>query len=463
MKNEKLASAMLALFALSFLPIYAQSDKTELNLAFDVLKGKNNSKDKKWAVNTLQESQVQEKDAYVQNVLGIAYLHGLGVEPDTVTAIQYFEQSGTLGYNLAYHNLGMMYKYNKNGKPNYEKAFDAFYKGALNNNPTNCYNCGYMKYKGLGTEQDYEGAVKLFKKAADSNHASAMYMLGLCLRNGYGIEIDTAMSNHYLREASKLGQKDAMSELLNTIPENKTVSQEEQVFPEAPEEMPLIDVFVPNNQQNISGNYEGFMVTYDWSGKYSISEKSLSAFIVCDGNSLSGLWVQEKDTIPFSAHFDDNKSIIFEDTEFELYDRYSRKYKSKYRFDKIDMSYNNGYMVGQLRLYSLREQEPDRPMYFCLTNIDLLRINNRDNNSNQLTVYSMPNSDQIVLKFILTEEVPNVNVSFYSRTGINVLNYKYGGLNAGEQILSINPPLDNGYYSIKIMAGNQQFQSMIVK
>ena len=61
---------------------YGQTSKYQMRLAVDILKGKDVSTTKEWAVETLEKSLEEDKDAYAMNVLGIAYLHGIGVEAD---------------------------------------------------------------------------------------------------------------------------------------------------------------------------------------------------------------------------------------------------------------------------------------------------------------------------------------------------------------------------------------------
>ena len=205
MKRQLLSSFIFIAGVLSTVPSFGQTDKNEWRLAVDVLKGKNTSKDKEWAANLLIESQTYEKDAFIQNVLGVAFLHGIGVKADTARAISYFKESGAMGYTQAFHNLGMYYKYATGGKQDFEKAYEAFKNGADAGNPNNCYNCGFMLYKGLGCQQNYKAAIDQFLRAANLNHASAMFMLGLCYRNGFGVEADTTIANIYLRNAARLG------------------------------------------------------------------------------------------------------------------------------------------------------------------------------------------------------------------------------------------------------------------
>jgi hypothetical protein len=464
MRKTLFASLLLATTVLSPFTTFGQTDKDEWRLAVDVLKGKDKTRDKSWAFQLLSESQIYERDAFVQNVLGIAYLHGLGTTPDTTRAIVCFEEAGVLGYTPAYHNLGMLYKYAPRDRQDFRKAYDAFAAGAEAEDPSCCYDCGFMKYKGLGCKQDYAGSIDMFEKAAVFDHAPSLYMLGLCYRNGYGVEADTAIANFYLRQSADLGFPDAMEELLTEKPENHGAVNyaTSDATISYPDEMPFIEPFLPLDSKVMTGSYQGLLVTYDWSGKSVISEKPLHVDMVVARDTASGLWIQGTDTLSFSASIGEEGDFRFVESEKDLFDRYSPSFTSKYRFEKVDMNYCRGYVTGQLRLYSLDEREPDRPMYVCLRKSDASGSGYGEDEFSKIVAYSDPYSDRITLKFELSESVPSVQVLIYNRMSLNVGSFKYGAMDAGVNSLTFSPNLSDGYYVIYVQAGKQKFQAVIV-
>lgn len=434
-------------------------------LAVDVLKGKDKSKEKSWAFSLLSESQEGEKDAFVQNVLGIACLHGIGTEADTVAAVSHFEESGALGYPLAWHNLGMYYKYASDGRQDFQKASEAFRKGAETGDPSCCYDYAFMKYKGLGCRQDYAGAVELFGRAADFNHAPSIYMLGLCYRNGYGVEADTAIGNLYLRDAAGLGYRDAAAELLNEEPENRSVWNCATAggAEEYPETMPEIEAGVPLNSKVMTGSYQGLLVTYDWSGEYVLTEKPLMLDMQVQRDTARGVWIQGRDTVRFAASVGTDGSFLFAGVEKELDDRYSPGFTSRYRFEQVDMNYCRGYITGRLRLYSLDEMEPERPMYVALKKDGLTEgADAGEDEFAKIVAYSDPYSSRITLKFELSEAAESVRVGIYDRTSVCAGTFSYGAMEAGVNTLTLYPNLRAGYYVIYVTAGTQKFQAVIV-
>ena len=466
MKKNLLTGFVLVTTSLSVLPVFGQPDKEEMRLAVDVLKGKDVSRDKAWAVTLLEESQDVEQNAFVQNVLGIAYLHGLGTEADTLKAILYFETSGLLGFKMAYHNLGMYYKYASAGRQDFVKAYESFRRGAELRDPSCCYDCGFMMYKGLGCEQNYPEAVTLFQNAADFNHPAALYMLGLCYRNGYGVNADTAIGNAYLRQSADLGCVGAMDEMEREIPENLSLGFVEmpgQTF-EVPTEMPNINPFLPVDNKNIAGQYNGILVTYDWSGKFVTNEKPLNVSVSVKADTISGLWIQGTDTIMYAAIIDKDGSITFDNTESYLYDRYSYNFMSKYRFEKVNLNVDNDFITGQLRLYSLDEKEPSRPMYVSLVKESYSDLASTElNKTNRLKAYANPYDNKVTLKFFLDTAVPSAMVRYYNRMGQAVLQCSLGAMNAGEHSYTMFPNLPDGYYTINLTAGECIYQTIIAK
>jgi hypothetical protein len=324
-----------------------------------------------------------------------------------------------------------------------------------------------MLYKGLGCTQDYAAAVTFFQKAADLDHPASLFMLGLSYRNGYGVEADTAIGNAYLRQAAALGLADATEELLNEEPESRAKENVAVLSDdmETPDVMPTIVPYLPADNRVLGGNYRGLLVTYDWSGGNVISERPLAVNMSVVRDSVFGRWIQANDTIPFAAVVGNNGTIHFNDSiEATLYDRYATDFFSRYRFENLDLNYRGGFITGQLRLYSLSEKEPERPMYVCLQKLD--GEGNAVAESGEyarIMAYADPHSNRVVFKFELSNDVPSVNVSLYTRTGLHFGSYSFGEMAAGVNSLTITPDLDEGYYVAYLSAGEHKFQAIIVK
>ena len=471
MKTILLKSIMFLVTLASLIPAHGKSYVIKLNdeqrIAVDVLKGKDLSQTKAWAIETLEKSLEENRDAYVLNVLGIAYLNGIGIEADEAKGVAYLEESGERDFDIAYHNLGMYYKYAKNGRQNFVKACEAFDKG-IQAGSLDCYYIkGFMLYKGLGCEQNYAEAVKMFEKATEKEHPYALYMLGLCYRNGYGVEADTARANFFLRRAEKLNHKGAMEELLKKEPENNPKRRYVNIDKKqvVPEEMPTISPYVPNNTTEIGGTYKGIHVTYDWSGKYVLSEKPMTLTMTVNGDRASGIWLQGNDSIPFSATLTKQGELIFDNTEVTIYDRYAPSNAETYRYEKSSVSCGNGFLTGNLRMYSTREMEPGRPTYISLQRCgDAPQNLLQENYDSKIYAYPNPFTDRVNLYFELEEDVPSAKIYLFSQNGTLKQAYELGAVESGEHTYTIMPnDMAEKSYVVNVVAGKYKYQTIIFR
>ena len=446
-------------------PVSAQLNYDDMRLAVNILKGRETTHSKEWAVDLLEESLKTERDAFTLNVLGMAYLHGLGAEPDTAKAVAYLEESGAGGYKMAYHNLGMYYKYLDLPKQDFVKAYEAFRKGVEAGSPTCCYNQGFMLYKGLGCEQDYTKAADLFLKAAEKGHVTALFMLGLCYRNGYGVERDAERAHFYLERAAKFDYRDAMEELEKETPENDPnrhfMNIDETM--EIPATMPDIEPYVPRNTGSLAGKYQGVLVTYDWSGQHVISERPLTVDMREDNGHLDGLWLQGSDSLRFNADVTERGELRFDSTEVVMYDRYSQGRRQQYRFEKADVCCTDDYISGQLRLYSMTEREPGRPMYLCLRRCAYPMGETADSGESKIWTYPNPFSSQVTIKFELEESCKSAKVCLYTRDGINKQNFTLGALEAGEHSYTLTPDVSDGIYVLHVIADQHVYETLIIR
>lgn len=464
--KRKLRTCFMFVAALGLArPVSAQLNYDDMRLAVDVLKGKETTQSREWAVGLLEESLKTERDAFTLNVLSIAYLHGLGTEPDTAKAVAYMEESGANGYKMAYHNLGMYYKYLEPSKQDFVKAYEAFRKGAEAGSPSCCYNVGFMLYKGLGCRQDYAEAASLFSQAADKGHIPSLFMLGLCYRNGYGVERDEERAHFYLERAATYDYRDAMEEMQKEAPENdpnKHFMNIDETM-EIPATMPDIEPYVPKNTGSLAGKYQGVLVTYDWSGRYVISERPLTVDMREDKGHLDGLWLHGNDTVCFNADVTERGELEFDSTEVVLYDRYSPGRRQLYRFDKADVCCTDDYISGQLRLYSMEEREPERPMYLCLRRCSYPMGETADGGESKIWAYPNPFSSQVTIKFELEESCKSAKVCLYTRDGVNRQSYALGALEEGEHTYTFVPNVTDGIYVLRVVANQHVYETLIIR
>lgn len=332
-----------------------------------ILKRTSSKRKTRWALRTLRQAVEEDKSASAMEALGLAYIGGIGVECDTAKAVALLEEAGRLGVKDAYHALGMIYKYGEGGlHQDFRRAYGYFCTGAERGSVRCIYAKGFMLYKGLGCRQDYQQAALTFLPAANSRDENSWYMLALCSRNGYGLEKDSAAAAFCLKRAARMGSRDARDELARPHEETymHAVYADSAEYSFIPDSLPAVKPTV-GGAALAEGHYSGFVVTYDWSGKYILGEQPLAMTVSSVGGELSGeLSIDSVDTA-YCGSLSGGR-LVFASGGVTLPERYERGGKMDYRLDSMVLDVADDKVTGRLNLYSTKLKEPGRPMYFEL-------------------------------------------------------------------------------------------------
>ena len=410
------------------------------------------------AINILQQRAINDSNVIAMNALAVAYITGTGVSIDTIQALNWFQLAIDKKLPLACHNLGMAYKYSIGGlRQDYSEACKYFKIGANMNSFTCHYDYGFMLYKGLGCLQSYEDAVSHFFVGAKKFHIHSLYMLGLCYRNGFGVERDEDKGNSYLRQAEILGNGAATEELEKETPENDIYRDVSNA--NTPLHMPEISTEF-TDLSKLSGEYEGILVQYDWSGQYVLNEKPIALTLICDGKSADGTIKIDGETATFSSNTQSDGRLRFNSGEICLSERYSGKEGIVYKLEEATLDAWNDRIAGRLSLYSTLQKEPERPMY-----IELYRKSNvsKDVNGQSISISSNQFDSHLIIDFDMDEDVPSVDVRIFNRSGMLVERKTLNGLIKGHHTINFTPAIPNGLYVLNIKAENHMLRTLIVK
>lgn len=332
-----------------------------------ILKRTSSKRKTRWALRTLRQAVEEDKSASAMEALGLAYIGGIGVECDTAKAVALLEEAGRLGVKDAYHALGMIYKYGEGGlRQDFRRAYGYFCTGAERGSVRCIYAKGFMLYKGLGCRQDYQQAALTFLPAANSRDENSWYMLALCSRNGYGLEKDSAAAAFCLKRAARMGSRDARDELARPHEETymHAVYADSAEYSFIPDSLPAVKPTV-GGAALAEGHYSGFVVTYDWSGKYILGEQPLAMTVSSVGGELSGELSIDSVDAAYRGSLSGGR-LVFASGGVTLPERYERGGKMDYRLDSMVLDVGDGKVTGRLNLYSTKLKEPGRPMYFEL-------------------------------------------------------------------------------------------------
>lgn len=440
-----------------------QVDRTTVNHAVRVLKNIDTDETKEWAISILERAAVNDTSAYAMNCLGIAYMSGIGVDADSVKAVAWLENAGVNGYADAYHNLGMIFKYSRCGvRQNFDKAYRYYSAGAEKGSVLCMYDKGFMLYKGLGCRQDYLAASECFSNAAEESHSPSLYMLGLCYRNGYGVEKDAEKASYYLNRSAILGFRDAIDELERPNEETyiHEIFQNSDISLSVPDAMP--ETFSEINDTNlIAGCYQGYLVMYDWSGKFILGEKPLVMNVTRDGSEIAGSMIVGTDTVPFKADITAENRLVFKKSNLMLNERYSGEKAVKYRMDDVVFDVWTDKICGRLNLYSLKLKEPERPMYFELQRNEANKTS-QDEKYDRITITPNPFVADFKAAFELLNDA-DVQVRIFNKNGMLVWQQDLGLLDKGKHEVVLSPDIMSGMHIINIKAGTQILRNIIVK
>ena len=321
-----------------------------------------------WALRTLSDITAGDSVSYYLFYLGLAYLDGIGVASDVDKAVTLLEKAGQAGYDRAYNVLGNMYKQGGNGvRQDFRKAYRYYCTGAERGHNMCIYYKGLMQYKGLGCRQDYKEAAMTFLTSANDRDANSLYMLGLCSRNGYGLAKDSAAALFCLQRAARMHCPEASEELMR--PHEETYMHD--VYANAPRYS-----YIPDSLPDVrpsavavdlpAGDYRGFIVTYDWSGKYILDERPFAMTLNgVTGGGLSGTLTVGDESANFCGTLSGGR-LVFTEGGLTMPDRYVRGGKQYYDLGDMALEACGGKVRGRLSLKSRSRKEPGNPMYFEL-------------------------------------------------------------------------------------------------
>lgn len=400
-----------------------------------------------------------EQNTTAMNALGLMYLKGYGTKADTITALNWWEKAGKSGCYDAYNNIGIFHK-TEDKYICQEKAFSYFSKAASKGNPIGSYFTGYMLYKGLGCEQNYEKAIEHFRYSANINYAPSLYMLGLCYRNGYGLEKNETIGIRFLKQAAVQSYKLALKELEQPHPENsipiiRKYNKERISTGSQHSSKRLLN---KDLEEIESGEYIGFIITYDWSGKYTIEETPLILRIHSNGEQISGEWEEKgKESTYFSAHVENSK--LFFDNKIQSKNTRYRNMKYISHLNNTDIQIikekDEISLLGSIRMYSFQTKEIERPMYLYVTK------KNKRIDDIQITTYPNPFSKEFNLSLNIEKE-SNVCIYIYNIQGIPMYQYDAGKFAIGKQHIAIQPNLKKGTYIVKVFIEEKETQLIIM-
>ena len=152
---------------------------------------------------------------FANNILGLMYMEGNGVQVDYSKALAYFTKAAEHGDPFTQVHIGSMYFYGKGVQQDYTQALGWFIKargqGENTASPLASEWLGSMYWQGLGTAKNLEAAYKFLLEAAQKNSLHAKLTLGSLCLDRFGSEQDISAKINFLK-LSVMHYKDAQAQ-----------------------------------------------------------------------------------------------------------------------------------------------------------------------------------------------------------------------------------------------------------
>lgn len=406
--------------------------------------------------------------------LGIVYQEGVSTTANPIKAIQYFEKAATAGYSSAYTAWGQMVMRENGVAQDYPLAMSIFKQGAEKGNSHCSYLQGYLYYKGFGCAQDYGLAIQHFEVSVQKNNPWGMYMLGLCYRNGYGVAIDLEKAKYYLGKSAAMGIKPSQMELADPEAENYSPAQIKTVSAPISEVVTITETEAPDTfkkvkqapiTSEISGNYTGYVLRYDFSGQNIISKTALQIELNQKGKELNGEWKEiDGDTVTFNAQIQDN-AIVFKNSKIDRTEHFYKGSLNSYEFKDAKLQLlqteESLFMVGNLQLYNIKEHENEKPMYLILEKKQA-KTNQTQEVISSVVIHPNPVITDFNLSFDLAKPV-DVEASIYYSTGRELYRQQWKNMEKGTQTKSLVLNAPPGYYILRLTYGTEIKTTILIK
>jgi len=389
------------------------------------------------------------------------------------------------------YRQGLRYK-NGDGVPiNYMRAFQYFKTAADMGDAQSLYATAYCYYKGLGVGQNYQTAARLFAQGAYEGRDNSMYFYGLCFGNGYGMTKNADSAKYWLEKAAALGYTQAIQELKSPRGENSNdsaVTLLDKISKSTLADKKPLNEFIPvqphiPSKELIKGTYNGYVLRYDWSGKYLISSKQIRISLedVTDGedkgNAIKGSWQEKGETaVPLQARLSED-SVIFKQTQYERRDHYSWDKAITYNFKSANLNLSqigdSVYLSGNIEMFSPERNEPSKPVYLALVRSNAIASSitdsiraARDKDLKDSTgiakirgarLYPNPFRTSFKVKFVLAENA-KVAIQLLNMSGVVVYKKPEELLQKGKYSIYISPGrLANGMYILRLITDSGDY------
>lgn len=158
------------------------------------------------------EGKAEKGDASAAYDLGLAFLHGFGVEKNEAKAFVYFEKASEKNVGAQFY-LGDLYYWGKGCSKNFVEARKWYEKAAAGKNAAACGRLGEIYRKGEGVDANIKESIKFYRLGARRGDDNSQLNLGLAYFHGTGVKKNTKQAIAWLERAANQGNGNACMNL----------------------------------------------------------------------------------------------------------------------------------------------------------------------------------------------------------------------------------------------------------
>jgi len=144
-----------------------------------------------------------------EDQIGLLYLNGQGVKPDSSQALSWFQKAAHEGSADASYNIGVEYLKGEGVQQDYVRAMNGFMAAADQGASVAEDQVGLLYLDGKGVKQDYGQAMTWFQKAAAAGSDDAKVQIALLYVNANGVQVNYRQAMSWFLKAEANGSADA--------------------------------------------------------------------------------------------------------------------------------------------------------------------------------------------------------------------------------------------------------------
>ncbi|KAF0547894.1 HCP-like protein [Gigaspora margarita] len=137
----------------------------------------------------------------IKNDIGWCYEYGVGIAKDEKKAYEWYFRAAMENSFCGQNNLGWCFEKGIGVVKDERKAFEWYLESAKGGNSSGQNNLGRCYEIGIGVDKDKKKAFKWYLKSANFGNPSGQYNLGICYRNGTGTSPNERQAIEWLQKS----------------------------------------------------------------------------------------------------------------------------------------------------------------------------------------------------------------------------------------------------------------------